>query len=195
MFLSHWFHILFTFKKRLSHKEFSDLMLISPAQFLPSYHRYMIIHYHELNKYLCVHVFAMVLWVFNILKKRFIFYCTFYSRSSFYVDIFILLHRALDPSLLYSPCSVHVEFLLRITDTTVHTVWVTFLSLRQHTRTKQLQGWRMCVGSWFQRVPGHHSRAADMTEWHCVVAEVYGTGFSTWHRQEADSLRWSQGQA
>lgn len=123
---------------------------------------------------------------FKLLKNCFILYCIFYSTSYFYLGIFILLHRELDPALLYSPCSVHVEFLLRITDTTVQAVLVPFLPLWQHARTNQLTGWRMCDGSWFQRVSGHHSRA-DMTERHRVVAGAYDTGFSTWHRQEGDS--------
>lgn len=66
---------------------------------------------------------------FKLFKKNFILDCTFYSVSYFYLDIFILLHRELDPSLLYSPCSAHVEFLLRITDTAVHAILVTFLPL------------------------------------------------------------------
>lgn len=66
---------------------------------------------------------------FKLLKNCFILYCIFYSTSYFYLGIFILLHRELDPALLYSPCSVHVEFLLRITDTTVQAVLVPFLPL------------------------------------------------------------------
>lgn len=109
----------------------------------------------------------------SILKSA-SYYIVHFTQSFIYLfilAIFILLHRALDPSLLCSAQSstIHVQFLLKIMGAAVHTVFVTFLSPGQHTRQTQFKGWRIYAGLWFQRVSVHHSRA-DMIGPHYMVA-------------------------